>query len=131
MGFDSMDSLGGIYALVVDSEKERRLLVAGILRYCGALVTPAETPQIALSVLELLKPDVVVVDFSTPEDGGLTFIRDLRALTPEQGGRVPAVALGDGEDNVALARARGFNAYVIKPFQPSELCRAVATLVTA
>jgi len=129
-GIYSMDSLSGVYALVVDSEKERRALVSGILRYCGALVTPVETPAAALAIMRLLKPDVVVVDFTRPEDGGLDFIRSVRALKPEEGGVVAAVAVGEGGANAELARSRGFDAYATKPLDPWELCRIVASLLT-
>jgi CheY-like chemotaxis protein len=129
-GIYFMDSLNGIYALVVDSEKERRELVSGILRYCGALVTPVDTPDGALTIMRLLKPDVVVVDFTRPEDGGLDFIRSMRALKPDEGGVVAAVAVGDGGANGELARSRGYDAYVTKPLDPWELCRVISRLLT-
>lgn len=129
-GIYSMDSLSGIYVLVVDSEKERRALVSGILRYCGALVTPADTPDGALTIMRLLKPDAVVVDFTRPEEGGLDFIRSMRALKPDEGGMVATVAVGDGGANGELARSRGYDAYVTKPLDPWELCRVVSSLLT-
>ena len=128
-GLYSIDSLNGIYALVVDSDKDRRNLVSGILRYCGALVTPVETADAAVAVMELLKPDVVIVDFAHPDEGPLTLIRSIRTLKPEEGGMVPAVAVGDGVPLGALARSRGFDAYVSRPLDPWELCRVVARLL--
>ena len=129
-GFYSIDSISGVYALVVDGDKERRTLIAGILRYCGALVTPVETAKDALTIMQLIKPDVAVVDFTRPEEGGLDFIRSVRALKPEDGGVVVAVAVGDGGDNGGLARSRGYDAYVSKPIDPWELCRVVSSLLT-
>jgi CheY-like chemotaxis protein len=126
----SIDSLSGFYALVVDSDKERRTLVAGVLRYCGALVTPVETPVDALTVMELLKPDVLVVDFARPAEGGLDFIRCVHALKPEDGGVVAAVAIVDDATTGQLARSRGYDAYATKPLDPWELCRIVSTLLT-
>jgi CheY-like chemotaxis protein len=130
-GLFSIDSLNGIYALVVDGDKERRNLVTGILRYCGALVTPVETPGAANAVMELLRPDVLIVDFASPSDGALTLIRGVRALKPEDGGMVPAVALGDDGTGAALARSHGFDAYVSRPLDPWELCRVITRLRTA
>jgi CheY-like chemotaxis protein len=124
-----VESLSGTYALVLDAEEEQRALVGGILRYCGALVTPADTPAAALAIMRLLKPDVVVVAFTRPEDGGLEFIRSVRAMKPEEGGMVAAIAVGEGGANAALARSRGYDAYVAKPLDPWELCRVVASLV--
>ena len=129
-GFYSMESLSGIYALVVESENERRALVSGILRYCGALVTPTATPEAALAIMALFRPDVVIVDVSNADDAGLAFIRSVRALKPEDGGMVPAIAVGDDNSNAELARSRGFDAYVSAPLEAWELCRIVARLVT-
>lgn len=128
-GIYAVDSLSGIYVLVVDGDKERRALMGGVLRYCGALVTPVETPHAALGVMELLKPDVLIVDFSVPTDGPLNLIRSVRALKPEEGGMVPAVAVGDDADSGTLARSRGFDAHVVKPVDPWELCRVIAGLL--
>jgi CheY-like chemotaxis protein len=130
-GTYSVNSLSGFYAIVVDSDKERRTRVSGILRYCGALVSPVETPDAALAIMLLLKPDVVVVDFTRPDDGGLAFIRSVRALKPEEGGVVAAVAVGDGGANGQLARSRGYDAYLAKPLDPWELCRIVSNLLTS
>ena len=129
-GFYSMESLSGIYALVVESENERRTLVSGILRYCGALVTPTATPEAALAIMALFRPDVVIVDVLNPDDGGLAFIRGVRALKPEDGGMVPVIAVGDGNANAARARSRGFDAYVSTPLEASELCRVIISLLT-
>lgn len=125
-----MESLNGIYVVVVDSENERRALVSGMLRYCGALVTPAATPEAALAIMELLKPDVVVVDLSMADDGALVFIRGLRALKPDEGGMVPVVAIGDGSIPAELMRSRGVDAYVEKPLESWQLCRVVVSVLT-
>jgi CheY-like chemotaxis protein len=127
----SPDTLSGAYAVVVDADKERRMLVAGILRYCGALVTPVETPDDALSIMQLLKPDVVVTDFSRPRDAVLTFIGRVRALPAEDGGRVPTMAIGDDAADADAARAHGFDAYLARPLAPWTLCRGVADLLAS
>jgi hypothetical protein len=126
-----MGSLNGVYVVVLDSENERRALVTGMLRYCGAFVTPAATPQAALAIMELLKPDAVIVDLSIPDDGALVFIRGLRALKPEEGGMVPVVVVGDGSIPAELVRSRGVDAYVSKPLEPWELCRVVVTVLSS
>ena len=128
-GLFAIDSLSGFYAVVVDADKERRGLVAGILRYCGALVTPVETPADALGVMQLLKPDIIVLDFTRPEESGMDFIRRVRALKPEDGGVIAAVAVVDDEATGQLARSRGYDAYVTKPLDPWELCRVVSALL--
>lgn len=129
-GIFATDSLSGIYVVVLDSDKDRRTLVGGILRYCGALVTPAETPVAAMAIMALLKPDAIVVDFTKPEETGLAFVRSVRALKPEDGGMVPTVAIGDGAgEHRDLARSRGYDAYLARPIDPWELCRIISQLL--
>jgi CheY-like chemotaxis protein len=129
-GFYAMESLSGIYALLVESDPERRTLLSGVLRYCGALVTPVETHADALVVMDLLKPDVLVVDFSRADDA-LAFIRRVRSFKPEDGGTIAAVALGEAGAQADLARSRGFDAFVATPVDPWELCRVIAGLLDA
>jgi CheY-like chemotaxis protein len=128
-GIDAAESLSGIYGVVVGSDKERRALIVGILRYCGALVSAVETPAGALAIMAVLQPDVIVADFERPEESGLALISSVRALKPEDGGMVPAVAIGD-DDGRDLARSRGYDAYLIRPIDPWELCRVVSQLLT-
>ena len=127
-GVFSVDSLSGIYVLVVDGQKDRRALLTGILRYCGALVTPVETPDHAFAVMDILRPDAVVVDFSATKDVAVQMLVRLRAQ--EDGGRtIVVVAVGESGLN-DRARDCGFDAYVEKPFDPWELCRVISTLLT-
>jgi CheY-like chemotaxis protein len=127
--FHSPDMLEGAYALVVDADKERRMLTTGILRYCGALVTPVETPDEALTIMRLLKPDVVVVDLSPPHAAAVAFVARVRALDPDDGGSVPVIAVGDGHATADAARAHGCDAHLARPLDPWMLCRAVADLL--
>jgi CheY-like chemotaxis protein len=127
-GFFSVDSLAGVHVLVVDSDEACRDLLSSILRYCGALVTTTASGKEALNVMSIAKCDVVVVDLSLRGETGFELIRRVRALKPEQGGVVRAIALsvraGDHDD----ATTAGFDAHLTKPIEPWVLCRLVSTL---
>ena len=76
------------------------------------------------------KPDVIVSDIGMPGEDGYAFIRRVRALPPEQGGRTPAAALtayARAEDRRQAMKA-GFEMHIPKPVEPSELLTIVATL---
>ena len=63
-------------------------------------------------------------------EDGYTLIRRVRALPPERGGLVPAVAVtayAAGSDSVRALGA-GFQLHVAKPFDPIELARIVHRL---
>jgi CheY-like chemotaxis protein len=77
--------------------------------------------------------DVLVSDIGLPLEDGYSLLRRVRALSPEQGGRTPAIALtayASGDDR-ARALAAGFEAHVTKPVEPQELAAAVASIMSA
>lgn len=126
-GFFSVDSLRGVWILVVDSHPRGRETLGEILSYCGALVTPLSSAADALGVMRQVKPDVLIVALA--DDADFSFIRRVRGLKPEDGGVLPAVAVaGDADDG--RARARGYQAHLRTPLDPWELCRLVSSLMT-
>jgi len=67
-----------------------------------------------------------------PFEDGYTLIRKVRALEPERGGRVPAIALTGyaGPDTRARALAEGYDVHLPKPANPKELTALIARLAT-
>lgn len=126
-GFFSVDSLRGVWVLIVDGNPRGREALDEILTYCGALVTSMASVAEALRVMRQVKPDVVIV--ALPDDADFAFIRQVRSLKPEDGGVVPAIAVArDLEDD--LVRSRGYQAWLRTPLDPWELCRLVSNLMT-
>ena len=67
---------------------------------------------------------------TAPEEDGYTFIRKLRALPRDEGGRIPAVALtayARAEDR-RKALVAGFQNHAAKPIEPQELVLVIAKL---
>jgi CheY-like chemotaxis protein len=65
-----------------------------------------------------------------PVADGYDLIREVRGRAPEQGGRIPAVALtayARAEDRVR-ALAAGYQMHVAKPVEPDELVAVIASL---
>jgi CheY-like chemotaxis protein len=76
-------------------------------------------------------PDILLSDIGLPGQDGYELIRRVRALTPEQGATVPAVALTAyaREEDKRYALSCGFQGHIAKPFEPSQLVgtlRAIA-----
>jgi CheY-like chemotaxis protein len=125
------DALVGVHVLVVDDDDDARLLIRTILEYCGALVTVTTSAREALRILERVVPDALVSDISMPHEDGYWLIRELRALAPDRGGAIPAIALtahgyAHGPDRTLAA---GFQVHLRKPIDPWDLCRTVVSLV--
>ena len=102
-----------------------------VLAQNGVEVNPQTNVRDALEVIKAWKPDVIVSDIAMPEEDGYSFIRKLRALPPEEGGAIPAVALtayvGIKERTQVLSS--GFQMYVPKPVEPAELLSTLASLM--
>ena len=101
------------------------------LEHCGALVTTAASAEEAKRVLENLRPHVLVSDIAMPEEDGFALLKKIRALPPERGGRIPAIALTAHslvQDRLQSLRA-GFQSHVPKPVVPEELVEVVASII--
>jgi CheY-like chemotaxis protein len=132
-GFFAVDSLRGVHALVVDDEPDCRELLTAILEYGGALVTAVGSVREALGLMALIKPDVILADLVMDGEDGFALIRQVRALKPDDGGTVPAIAVSAlaTEADREGARDAGFDAYVTKPLDPWELCRLISALLSS
>ena len=123
-------NLAGVKVLVVDDEADARALVQRLLADRGAVVQAAGSAAEALALLSLQRPDVLVSDIGMPEEDGYAFIRQVRALSAEQGGSTPAVALtayARSEDRLKVILA-GFQMHMAKPVEAAELLALVASL---
>jgi CheY-like chemotaxis protein len=122
--------LNNLHVLVVDDEPDTRELLAAVLTNCGAQVSQASSAAEGLDLLGRGRFDVLVSDIGMPEEDGYSFIRKVRALSPEGGGRTPAAALtayAREEDRIRALRA-GYQIHVPKPVSPAELATVVANL---
>ncbi|MEH2051508.1 hybrid sensor histidine kinase/response regulator [Nostoc sp.] len=123
--------LSGIRVLVVDDDTDSRDFVAFVLEQDGAFVIAVSSADEALQTLAEIKPDVLVSDISMPDMDGYMLINQVRTLTPEQGGQIPAIALTAfaRNDDQQKALNAGFQMHVPKPLNPEELIAAIIKLM--
>ena len=123
--------LYGLKVLVVDDDVDTRELIEWVLKRVGAEVTSVGSAREALEVLEREKPHVLVSDIAMPGEDGYALLKKIRALPPERGGRIPAIALTAHslvQDRLQSLRA-GFQSHVPKPVVPEELVEVVASII--
>jgi PAS domain S-box-containing protein len=124
-------SLKGIRVLVVEDEQYTRELINVILIQAGAEVMLASSADEALNIFSQWKPDVLVSDIGMPGKNGYEFIRELRSRDQQEGSCIPAIALtayAKPADRV-MALSSGFNMYIAKPIDPSELLETIGVVV--
>ncbi|MEH1817830.1 MAG: ATP-binding protein [Nostoc sp.] len=125
--------LSGIRVLVVDDDTDSRDFVAFVLEQDGAFVIAVSSADEALQTLAEIKLDVLVSDISMPDIDGYMLITQVRTLTPEKGGQIPAIALTAfaRNDDQQKALNAGFQMHVPKPLNPEELIAAIIQLMGA
>ena len=124
-------TLHGIRVLLVEDDDDAREALQLALETFGASVDAVIGAKEALAAIEQSPPDVVVSDIAMPGEDGHAFLRKLRSLSPEHGGRVPAVALTAFTSREAreLSRECGFHYHLDKPIDPVKLADVLAGLV--
>ncbi|NWF59350.1 MAG: response regulator [Fischerella sp.] len=127
----SESPLNDLQVLVVDDDADIRDYVCTVLQECGAKVTAVASVRLARLALEQSQPDVLIGDISMPEEDGYTLIRQLRNLEAEKGGYLPAIALTAyaRPQDCQQALESGFQMYVSKPVEPTQLINSVAKLM--
>ncbi len=76
-------------------------------------------------------PDIIISDIGMAEEDGYELMRKVRALPPEQGGLVPAIALtgyATPKDR-ERALAAGYQLHLAKPVESEDLVAAIVSLV--
>lgn len=123
--------LTGIRVLAIDDEADTREVIGVLLFLAGAEVMTVGSAAEFLVALESFVPDVLVSDIGMPEFDGYSLLRYVRALSPERGGLIPAIAVTAyaGEMNQQQALAAGFQRHISKPVEPNILVGAIADLL--
>jgi CheY-like chemotaxis protein len=123
-------SLNGVRVLVVEDEPEARDSLRILLQRFGAEVAAAGSARQAIETFTHGAFDVVVSDIAMPGGDGYELVRAIRGLGPEQGGRIPAVAVTAGArpEDRRRALAEGFQVHLPKPVDAAELVRQVTVL---
>jgi len=122
--------LTGLKVLLVEDERDGRELLTETLRAAGAETLAAESAREAFECLGSFRPDVLVSDVAMPVEDGYSLVRRMRRLAPEDGGRVPAIAVSAyaREEDRIRSLAAGFQQHIAKPLDPAELIGSIARL---
>jgi CheY-like chemotaxis protein/two-component sensor histidine kinase len=123
--------LKGIHVLLVDDDEDTLRLMTAALAQGEAKVTAVSSAEAALETLKSLSPDVLISDIAMPNEDGYQLLAKVRALDLDRLRFLPAVAITAyaREEDRRLAFASGFQAYLAKPIELSELITVVVEAV--
>jgi two-component system OmpR family response regulator len=113
--------------LVVDDEENIRFLLVSALSHFGFAVHAAASGQEAMTMVESVRPDLVVLDVMLPDVDGVAVLRRLRAardMTP-----VLFLTARDATEDLVHGLTLGADDYVKKPFSLEEVVARVRTIL--
>ena len=117
--------------LVVDDDEVIRQLIAVNLQLEGFEVATAVDGQDCLDKVREVDPDVITLDVMMPRlDGWVTAVK-LREDPETRDIKVVMITARAQEHDIRRGHEIGVDAYVTKPFDPSELIRTVRDLAGA
>jgi two-component system KDP operon response regulator KdpE len=110
--------------LIVEDDPHIRRLVRSALQRAGHEAIEAATAREGLSLVDIEKPDAVLLDLGLPDRDGIELIQPIRART--QAGIIVISARDDTAEKVA-ALDLGADDYLTKPFDTEELLARIRT----
>jgi CheY-like chemotaxis protein len=122
--------LSGLHLLIVDDNRDARVIYKAILGHCGAFVTALPSASAAVRALKQVQPDVVLTDLSMPGHDGIWLARWMRRREAKTGVHIPAIAITARDDlyeRDSMAES-GLDDWLVKPVSHRDLVRSVAAL---
>jgi DNA-binding response OmpR family regulator len=115
--------------LVADDDDDILLLVTTRLRRDGYEIVSASSGDRALELAREHRPSIAVLDIGMPGLDGLAVLEAIRADDSLSGTRVVLLTAKAQESDVRRGYDAGADAYIKKPFSPSELSERVRSLL--
>jgi two-component system cell cycle response regulator DivK len=114
----------------VEDNPANRMIVRDLLHFRGYRVVEVTDGAEALAAAERERPDIILMDVQLPRMSGFEAARRIKARDDLR--HIPIVAVTSfalsGDDHKAMEA--GCDAYVAKPYKPSELLRLIQELLS-
>jgi len=115
---------------MIEDDARLAQMVTEYLGQSGFEVTHAGNGEAGLEQLQMMQPELVILDLMMPGIDGLEVCRRIRAL-PSDAARVPVLMLtakGDPMDRI-IGLELGADDYLPKPFEPRELLARIRAVL--
>ena len=117
---------GTARVLAVDDEPQMLRLVRNTLSDAGYTPIVTGDPDEALRLIEVEKPDLILLDLMLPGVDGIELLKPIFQITD-----APVIFLSgrDGERDIVRAFDMGADDYIVKPFSPTELAARIEAVL--
>lgn len=115
--------------LIVDDSSTLREMIAGLLLKAGMTVLEAKDGTEAQQMIEAHPPDLVVLDIVMPNMNGYELCRWIKSTPSTQ--KIPVIICSSkGEEfDRYWGMKQGADAYITKPFRPTDMIGTVKQLL--
>ncbi len=114
--------------LLVDDAAFMRMLIKNTLTQNGYTnIHEAADGEIAVSVYEAEKPDLVIMDITMPNKSGIEALKDIKAM--DSGAKVVMCSAMGQEAMVVEAIKLGALDFIVKPFKPDRILQTVSKII--
>ena len=112
--------------LIADADKNARREAVRVLGDQGHVLTEADRADNALDLLDARRPDLLLVEWSLPDQSGIDLVRRLRGNTEASPTRVLMTSGRGRVTDVVSAFEAGADDFVAKPYAIEELVARVS-----
>lgn len=111
--------------LAVDDSRTMRDMIRLALEPQGFTVHTADDGVHGVEVLEGLAPDVIITDINMPRMDGFGFIDAVRSQDNHRATPILVLTTESAAELKTKARAAGATGWIVKPFDPVKLVKAL------
>ena len=115
--------------LIVDDSASLRQVVAIALRGAGYDVLEAQNGKDALGKLDGKKINLIISDVNMPIMDGISLVKEVKKLPAYKFTPIIMLTTEGAEEKKKEGQAAGAKAWIVKPFQPEQMLKAVSTLI--
>ena len=117
--------------MIVDDDPSARRLARDSLSLSGEQwdIWEADDGRAAIDLIRAVRPDVILLDITMPEIGGIPVCTEIKADPLTSRAQIVIVSARTESDFIAASIEAGATEYVTKPFQPADLVRRVRRIL--
>lgn len=116
--------------LIIDDSTSLRQVVQIALKGAGYDVVQAENGRVALDKIAAgTKPGLIVCDVNMPIMDGITFVKELKSLPEHKFTPIIMLTTESAEEKKLQGQMAGAKAWLVKPFRPEVMLKAVQKLI--
>lgn len=115
--------------LIVEDEKDYANIMTQLLEPQGYKVALAGSVKEALNLLEMINPDLLIIDWNLPDKTGLDLVREVRGNKKFRKVRIVMNTIRDSEGDQLSAYLESVDFYFTKPIKPEIFLEKIHKLL--